>query len=314
MLKSLRRNPAINAFFRSFLRSFNNMLNGKLEPITRRWRVSGVIPLRYAEIDFKMYAACDDYIVNALYYEQFDWENVEVSLYLQLIKSSSVIFDVGANTGVYSILGSKTVAMTDAHIYSFEPNGINAARFARNLALNNIKNAELVEQALGEKEAVISFSIPVDGRITDVSSADGDFSRKMYNHAIEWKEVSVAQTSIDLFANQRQLKFIDLMKIDVENYEIPVFKGAKKSLMKYKPVILCEVFYSEEKKSFFDPYLSECGYSIYELRRNQLTLLKNGLAPLAHGNNYVFAPFKIKEDHVTFSEFTKLLFAFRVNY
>ena len=107
MFKSLRANPAVNAFFRSGLRAVNNLLNGKLEPLTRRWRVSGVIALRYAGIDFKMYAECDDYIANALYYEQFDCENAEVNLFLQLIKNCRVIFDVGANTGVYSILGSK---------------------------------------------------------------------------------------------------------------------------------------------------------------------------------------------------------------
>ena len=304
LLAAMRKNPVINAVVRTSLKSVNKITNGKLDPLLSRWRVSGIIPLHFGTINFKMFAACDDFIIEKLYYQQQYIEYTELNFFIMLAKQSRVIFDVGANTGLYSILGSKCMpAIEGSVIYAFEPHKSNMERLLKNISLNNIKNVIPVEAAVGEKEELIPFTIPADNRITDVSSADGDFSRRRYQQKITWTEIKVQQYSLDHFSQLNNINGIDLMKVDVEGYEIPVFKGALKAIKLFNPVIICEVFFSEDKKTFFDSFLQECNYSIYELRKDHLVLMEGGMAPLKEGTNFVFAPFKVNSGDISFEDF-----------
>lgn len=65
---------------------------------------------------------------------------------------------------------------------------------------------------------------------------------------------------------------IDVVKIDVEGFEINVIKGMRRILQKDKHVLWIEIF--EENKAEMDKILSECGYK-------QIDKISNA--------NYIFA-------------------------
>ena len=69
---------------------------------------------------------------------------------------------------------------------------------------------------------------------------------------------------------------IDFVKIDVESMEIPLLKGAKQTLLKYKPSYI--FIESEYQIKEVTSILNECGYEKYEdyPEQNWLFKLKEG--------------------------------------
>ncbi len=78
--------------------------------------------------------------------------------------------------------------------------------------------------ALGEQEDTISFYIPTDNIITDVSSAVENHGIRIYEEQIKWKETKVVQSTLSKLAEE--IEKIGFFKCDVESYEVNVFKGA----------------------------------------------------------------------------------------
>ena len=72
-------------------------------------------------------------------------------------------------------------------------------------------------------------------------------------------------TTLDLFFNDSNRKSFDLIKIDVEGYELKVLRGAHQLLSKDRPILFLEVDddnlrYHGDTASQLISYLSELGY------------------------------------------------------
>src|SRR5690349_11430049 len=111
-----------------------------------RWPVSGVTTLKFGDLPFKMYSRGDDHIVNSFYYKRNYQEHKDLDFFLHLVKRATVVLDIGANTGLYSILSARTNPA--AAVYSFEPYPVNVTRLRKNTALNETGN-EIIPKALG---------------------------------------------------------------------------------------------------------------------------------------------------------------------
>ena len=68
------------------------------------------------------------------------------------------------------------------------------------------------------------------------------------------ERISVDLTTLDELSAKIK-KRINLIKCDVETYEMNVFKGAFDTLKNDKPTILFESFLDEERKIFFNNIL-----------------------------------------------------------
>lgn len=257
----------------------------------------GEINCNFESIDFKMFNACDDGLVGYFYYKNAEYhEFQDVKLFLSLAKHSDTILDIGANTGLYSILSSKVNPL--CKIYAIEPYTINYNRLMKNLELNYIKNVEGLNIALGENNGIINFSIPESDSISDVSSVNGEFSKQVYPD-VKWKEVSVNVTTIDELSVKIN-KRINLIKCDVETYEMYVFKGGISTLKNDKPTILFESFLDEERKIFFNNILQENGYYVYLVLKDGIVRLENGFNTNDTGLNYLISPKKSSETFIGF--------------
>ncbi|NNK80380.1 MAG: FkbM family methyltransferase, partial [Flavobacteriales bacterium] len=192
----------------------------------------------------------------------------DLKYFSQLATKARVILDIGANTGLYSILSSKSNPRSQ--IYAFEPYQTNSRRLSRNLELNTCNNVEIVNDALGEDVRKIEFAVPVDGEICDISSADTDFSRRFYKKWRDYENIKVSQNTVDDFVKNNGIQSVDLIKIDVENYEIPVLKGAQQTLREHGPALLVEIFVDKEKDDYFKDYLVPLGYSCYSISKSGL--------------------------------------------
>ena len=66
----------------------------------------------------------------------------------------------------------------------------------------------------------------------------------------------IESTTIDEFSKEKQIP-IDLIKLDVEGYEMEVLKGAKNILKKYKPIIAISIYHKKEHMFEIPEFLLE---------------------------------------------------------
>ena len=176
------------------------------------------------------------------------WESKSRKIFSQLSKTTNVVFDIGSYSGIYTLLAAKS--NNDVKTYSFEPNPELFKVLSKNIKINRLKNSKIETLALDENEGVATLYINHE-RFSSAASL-----KKNSNQGASFQ---VKKTTLDSFVASEKITTIDLMKIDVEGYEINVLKGSLKSLTDFQPIILMESLSKEsllEQKS----YLTKFGY------------------------------------------------------
>lgn len=173
-----------------------------------------------------------DQIEHAVY---FGYKDEAQDALLLLARDKNVIIDVGVNIGA-SLLNFARVS-PDALVIGFEPDIKNLRKAERNLSLNDFSNIKIIGKGLGEMPALVKLFKVNDGnegmnRILDETRLSVDMD-------IPFDEVEII--TLDDFSRQNQIGKIDLIKIDVEGYELRVLKGAERTLMKYSPTLFIEL-------------------------------------------------------------------------
>lgn len=172
------------------------------------------------------------------------------SIYSDFIpKEGQVVVDIGAQYGDYAILCSKVYK---AKVYTFEPLPENFKEITENIKLNGLNERQIqaFNVALGNKDK------------TEILSYSGE----MANNFGEGNRIEVEFRTLDSYKIKP-----DLMKIDVEGFELDVLEGAIETIKKYHPKIIIETHSKElEKKtkeflSRFDYRLKHEGRSIYNV-------------------------------------------------
>jgi FkbM family methyltransferase len=162
------------------------------------------------------------------------------------LQANSVFWDVGANVGLYSVLFAKLNPTWK--IYSFEPNSEVHKKFHKNIKFNNINNIQLIPLALSDSKEKVSLRINQNRPGTSsIYSKTGKFVRSKIIECISGDELFLSG----------KIPAPDLIKIDVEGYELKVLNGLKIIVSNYMPVIAIEVAISVWKSpNEFDLYLN----------------------------------------------------------
>lgn len=314
-LKRILASRAINPLVRAGARHASRMCSRVAGFLGRRIPVSGTFRSTYAGVTFDYFAEGDDVVADLLYFDQ-NPERDEVTLFAGFARRSEVILDVGANTGLYSVVGSR--AHPEARIFAFEPHPANFRRLECNLALNHAENVEALAQAVGAASGTVSFTVPADGAISMVSSPVHGFAAAFYPEPP--RQITVSSVSLDDFVRERQLDRVDLVKIDVEYYEEEVLAGMVAILDRFSPVLLCEVFVYDfvvenrpELRGQVDPKhheaieerLRQAGYSFYAVSETGLVRMETLFCP-NHCSDFVFSRVRSKHRFLPYREMDKL--------
>lgn len=176
---------------------------------------------------------------------------------------TATIFDVGAHTGEWSAL-LKANYNKKFEVYCFEPS-IKSFNELRNNVVDN--RFHLEQLAFGD-----TFSIKYL-----VSEHVGDSTTRVIDNKNEVKGEEIKVHTIDEYCSKNNITQIDLLKIDVEGYELNILKGAQEMLASGKIKLIQFEFgaESEEKyslKEFFN-FLSG-QYKIYRILRHGFYNLK----------------------------------------
>ncbi|MCB8961929.1 MAG: FkbM family methyltransferase [Ardenticatenales bacterium] len=173
------------------------------------------------------------------------FEPETISVYLELLRHARVVFDVGANVGIYSLIAA--VNDPQCSVHGFEPVPFIYAYYARNVQANKLQNLQPNQAAVTTKSGEITLYIPDSVQLpSDASTVEG------YREGVVPTQVKAV--SLDEYAAEHKLARVDLMKVDAEGAEHQVFAGAQTIMERDKPAIICEIlhgFVDENVKQFF---------------------------------------------------------------
>jgi FkbM family methyltransferase len=186
------------------------------------------------------------------------WEKESIKLWMKLCETSEVIFDIGANTGIYSLMAK--CIRPDASVYAFEPVARVFTKLKENIALNRYDIIP-VKKAMSNTDGV---AIIYD------TSTEHTYSVTV-NKNLNAKEIDVVETKIetitmDSFIREKNIKKIDLIKIDVETHEPEVIEGFSEYISRFQPSILIEILNNDigEKISKMIQHLDYLYFNIDE--------------------------------------------------
>ncbi|KQQ32585.1 FkbM family methyltransferase [Methylobacterium sp. Leaf125] len=173
-----------------------------------------------------------------------------------LIRSEGIFIDVGANTGVYTVMAGTIVR--DRPIIAFEPFHPVLEILRRNLALNGLTDrVRLMEVALSDKAGTAKLHLPDPGHglVETSASLEPDFQP-----AKSICEVPVKQLDEVSISDQ-----IAVIKVDIEGHEHAFLRGARNTILRDRPVIFAEVV-SPAKRSAIGAFLHGIDYMDFRLR------------------------------------------------
>lgn len=142
------------------------------------------------------------------------------------VPPSSTVIDVGANIGLSTIM----LARLTCHVVAYEPSPPNIVFLRRNLALNGITNVEIRGAAVSSEPGVLRFHVAQFGAGSHVVTSD-------YVGSATVPTVDVPAVTLDAEAHPS----IAFIKIDAEGHEPDVLAGARRMLVRDRPLIYTEI-------------------------------------------------------------------------
>jgi FkbM family methyltransferase len=142
-------------------------------------------------------------------------------IFEKTIIRESVVFDLGANVGFYTLLASVLVGPS-GKVFAFEPLPRNLFLLREHLRINRITNVSIIEGAVSDRSGSTTFE---EGQ----SSATGHLSRD--------GKVRVATTTLDELWFKGAITTPDFIKIDIEGAEMKALVGARAMLESAKATI-----------------------------------------------------------------------------
>ena len=196
-----------------------------------------------------------------------------------------IFLDIGANIGSVSLPLAKL--FDNALIYSIEPTNYAFNKLYKNLSLNkNLKKQILINQLFVS-----------DKKYPKKVWSSWNFNKnknKHHKHKGNLKSIKANSiVSLDDFIKINKIKRVDFIKLDVDGYEMDVFKSGKKFFKKNKPVIFIELapyLYPEFGYSCFDliKFIKKIGYNFFDENLKKVTDIEKTINLIEDGSSRNF--------------------------
>jgi len=209
--------------------------------------------------DLILFSDGTDQIASRIYWGGLaGYEPGTIDIYLRLLKKSRIVFDIGANTGLFSILAALSDSVIEVH--SFEPVGRIYEYLLRNIERNGAVSIRPVCKVVAARDGVVPFYEPQTVMLPSSASLcqgiAGDNRTEVMRPAI----------MLDTYTIEGRVGKVDLIKLDVEGAESAVFEGAKGLIARDRPVILCEVLRGTNV-NYLQTFFDEAGYVFFRITK-----------------------------------------------
>lgn len=208
-----------------------------------------------------------------------DYERAERDALIALAKPGDVLFDVGAYVGWYSVEFARRVP--GSKVYAYEPIAENRIELNKNIG--DLKNVFVFPFGVADYNDFSTFYVSNQESGT-ASLAPLEEDRFGATTTVE-KMVS----TIDITCSYRHPP--NFIKIDVEGAEFLVLKGARETLKRYRPIVLCEMLRKWSRRFNYHPndiidYMRELDYECRTIDGRPFTTMTNDTVE----RNFFFFP------------------------
>lgn len=190
------------------------------------WSFQEVRPLEVGSTNINIGYATEQERGQVWTYEQTEREVAEV--FIGNIREEDVVFDIGANLGIYSIASAKLNATTVA----FEPHPGNMSTLQKNISLNNCSvttEQMAISDTIGKMNIIGDPDNPAEGSAVLSSEASGEGS------------IKVPVTTGDRYCEKHGDLDPTVLKIDIEGGEASAIRGFGEKLNDTIRLIVVEV-------------------------------------------------------------------------
>ena len=162
------------------------------------------------------------------------YEPTETALFAESVPEGGVVFDIGANIGVYTLIAAERVG-PGGRVYAFEPDPVNYSLLCENIELNGYG-----DQVVALRQAVADTT----GR-RRLLQHDENFGLHRLSDTVEpeddWASSTTIETvSLDELVEVEGLERVDVVKMDVEGAEGLVVAGALRLLSSPRMTVFSE--------------------------------------------------------------------------
>lgn len=185
----------------------------------------------------------------------------EIFCLQSVIHKNDVVIDVGANVGRWSLLVARL--FKTQMVFAFEPFKETFAKLQKNISLNQQLMIQTVNQAVSDSEDNIAMTVK------------NYFNTGMNQIDLSAANKTLSAVRLDFFCETNKIQKIDVIKIDVEGFEMNVLKGSEKLIKQWRPKIICEIDDSLLLQNKIVPadifnFLQGLNYKIYRLPQMSL--------------------------------------------
>lgn len=184
--------------------------------------------------------------------------------FLRILPSNGTVLDIGANIGIMTtLLAKKANAST---VYAFEPVPENILALKKIIRFQRLSNVKIFANALGDSNSMELMIMPVinHSKMQGLSHVVEPADKKKQGEIF-----SIPMRRMDDMAELQELEEIAAIKIDVENFEYYVLKGARELLKKHRPLVFCELW-GDDRRTLCIDLMKSLGYRVAIYQQGKL--------------------------------------------
>jgi FkbM family methyltransferase len=156
-------------------------------------------------------------------------EPLATRLLQQFLKPGMNVVDIGGNLGYYALLEAHTVGDT-GRVIAIEPVAVNFDQLSKNVEANGYRNILLHNVAIGASNGTAPMYL-----------SEKSNWHSLHRTARTTREITVRVSTLDALLAQHQLPSVDLIRMDLEGYEVEVIQGMAETVENYSPRLLVEL-------------------------------------------------------------------------
>lgn len=161
---------------------------------------------------------------NVIHLQKDGYEPHSLAMWAKMIEPGAVVLDIGAYTGLYSIIAAKC----GARVLALEPMPAQQWRLRVNAARNKVR-VEVLPVAASDREGTATLNY--NRHVPLTTGASLETGNEMHSEGIVVKCITIDSLGLDK---------VDAIKIDTERHEPCVLKGAMQTIRRHRPPMLIE--------------------------------------------------------------------------
>jgi len=198
------------------------------------------------------------------------YERHKICAVRSFLKPGMTFVDVGANKGDFSLIAAGLVGERGT-VLSFEPEPNNCKWIKKSIGLNGYQNIQLFEMALGDTNQSAQLYLGEKSGWHSLLSS-------VHRHNIGM--LSVIEKTLDSLLDDIGYSSINMIKIDVEGFELEVLKGSQRTLSNNRDIILLIDIhpYLGVDPTKVSDFLRSLDFSIHNMKKPYVPLNRSEIA------------------------------------